>query len=380
MNLTDIIDTKCLKYGGRLTLDEARYLAANLDEIQAVPRVISKLLQSKISEEEVLKVIRAAKLLTVENWTDAIDNKRKRAILDLIVEKLPSLTESCFSSAIANENEEALCALITSPKNPFSRKWLENKAVQIGRENCVRKTYEKLGFESTSIPELTNDIVKSICTHNLFRRYGIEMIPSFFKNAVLVCKLWNKLVMELVTSVFKDNEIDLATLRIKNADQTSSFLFSFGTLLTDLNIRDLENDPIVEKIPNFCPNLKILKTRSDTLGTISQLTSLTFLSFYQSPIECPLEGLKNLTNLRTLDLSGCDQLMSIGPEIQSLTNLEELHLTHTYGETRPLPDLTPLTNLQELSLGISPAYQSHPTFSKQLKALKKALPSLSITK
>jgi len=141
----------------------------------------------------------------------------------------------------------------------------------------------------------------------------------------------------------------LINLKVLNAEKCQIVDITPLEKLAKLESLNLNYNPI-EKVPDLSALTKIkglgfYRTRLRDLSGIKGMTWLESLSIAGHPTLIDIDPIKNLTNLKTLNIEKC-QIKDIKP-LQRLAKLETLNLTHNRIEV--VPDLSALTKIKALS-------------------------------
>lgn len=170
--VADLINRKILKGFHTPDNKELWLIASMVDEASATPRMISKFIRYKAEEQATLKIIKIAKIIEADQITDAFDAKAPFPIVQTLTMKIPQISESCFVSAIKEQNIDALKLFLNSNKTTVSKEWLLNKAFD-------HASYMVMQFLFENYPELEVTLNQVL---NITNSQGFEIaLKQFLK-------------------------------------------------------------------------------------------------------------------------------------------------------------------------------------------------------
>ena len=151
---------KDLDIGNYLQKQTLPHLIINEETI--TPSVLSRLIRSATSQDEILKAISVAKQVTNENLCDALDREVSMSVFQALVAKIESINESALTCAIQQWRSQELLKMLNSGKTTVSPESLLKKVQSRQVMEAILTEYPDLKAKVEANSELRDRFVRPI--------------------------------------------------------------------------------------------------------------------------------------------------------------------------------------------------------------------------
>jgi len=133
-----------------------------INEETITPPVLSKLIRSGTSQDEILNAVSVAKQVTNENLCDALDREVSMSVFQALVARIESISESALTCAIQQLRSKELLEMLNSGKATVSPESLLKKVQSRKVMEAILTRYPDLKAKVEADPELRDRFVKPI--------------------------------------------------------------------------------------------------------------------------------------------------------------------------------------------------------------------------